>query len=104
LQPNCFSVECTRNPASTTTQFVINHDRTGSQMDVELEVFDTSGRLLWRKGETGVATDQTYTLDWDLCTNSGSRLQTGVYLYRVLISSDGSKKASQAQKLIVLRN
>ncbi len=104
LQPNCFSVECTRNPASTTTQFVINHDRTGSQMDVELEVFDASGRLLWRKGETGVATDHTYTLDWNLCTNSGSRLQTGVYLYRVLISSDGSKKASQAQKLIILKN
>ena len=104
LQPNCFSVECTRNPATTSTQFVINHDRTGSQMDVELEVFDTSGRLLWRKGETGISTDNTYVLDWDLCTSSGSRMQTGVYLYRVLISSDGSKKASQAQKLVILRN
>ena len=102
LQPNCFSVECTRNPATTSTSFIINHDRTGSEMDVELEVFDTSGRLLWRKGETGISTDNTYTLDWDLTTSSGNRLQTGVYLYRVLISSDGSKKASQAQKLIVL--
>ena len=102
LQPHCFSVECTRNPATTSTSFIINHDRTGSEMDVELEVFDASGRLLWRKGETGVSTDNTYTLDWDLTTASGSRLQTGVYLYRVLISTDGSKKASKAQKLIVL--
>ncbi len=102
LQPNCFSVECTRNPATTKTSFVINHDRTGSQMDVELEIFDASGRLLWRKNETGVSTDNTYTLDWDLTTSSGSRLHTGVYLYRVLISSDGSKRASKAQKLIVL--
>ena len=104
LQPNCFSVECTRNPATTQTSFVVNHDRTGSQMDVELEIFDASGRLLWRKGETGVTTDNTYTLDWDLTTSSGSRLQTGVYLYRVLISSDGSRKASKAQKLIILGN
>ena len=104
LQPNCFSVECTRNPATTTTSFVINHDRTGSQMDVELEIFDASGRMLWRKSETGVSTGSAYQMDWDLTTSSGSRLQTGVYLYRVLISSDGSKKASKAQKLIILNN
>ena len=102
LEPRCFSVECTRNPATTYTSFIVNHDRTGSTMDVDLEVFDTSGRLLWHKTETGVSTDNTYQLDWDLTTSSGSRLQTGVYLYRVLISSDGSSKASRAQKLIVL--
>jgi hypothetical protein len=103
LEPHCFSVECTKNPATTSTSFIINHDRTGSEMDVALEVFDTSGRLLWAKQETGVSTDNTYTLDWDLTTNSGSRLQTGVYLYRVLVSNDGSSKASKAQKLIILR-
>ena len=102
LEPNCYSVECTKNPARISTSFVINHDRTGSEMDVVLEVFDTSGRLLWAKQETGVSTDNTYTLDWDLTTSSGSRLQTGVYLYRVLVSSDGSSKASKAQKLIIL--
>ena len=103
LQPRCFSVECTRNPATTSTTFIVNHDRTGSLMDVELEVFDTSGRLLWKKAESGVSTDNTYTLDWDLTGSSGSRLRTGVYLYRVLISTDGSRKASKAQKLIILR-
>ena len=102
LEPNCYSVECTKNPARISTSFVINHDRTGSEMDIVLEVFDTSGRLLWAKQETGVSTDNTYTLDWDLTTSSGSRLQTGVYLYRVLVSSDGSSKASKAQKLIIL--
>ena len=104
LQPNCFSVECTRNPATTSTSFVVNHDRTGSQMDVDLEIFDASGRLLWRKSETGVSTGSAYQIDWDLTTSSGSRLQTGVYLYRVLIGSDGSKKSSKAQKLIILNN
>ena len=103
LEPHCFSVECTKNPATTNTSFIINHDRTGSEMDITLEIFDTSGRLLWTKQETGVSTDNTYTIDWDLTTNSGSSLQTGVYLYRVLISSDGSSKASKAQKLIILR-
>ena len=101
-QPTLSNVICTKNPATTSTSFVISHDRAGSEVDVELEVFDTSGRLLWRKSETGIPTDHTYTIDWDLTTGNGSRLKTGVYLYRVLISNNGSSKASQAKKLIVL--
>ena len=71
-------------------------------MDVKLELFDTSGRHLWTYTENGVPTDQTYTLDWDLTTNEGRRLNTGLYLYRVSISSDGSNYTSKAQKLIIL--
>lgn len=104
LKPHQFSVECTKNPATDYTSFIINHDRIGSEMDVVLEVFDTSGRMLYRHSESGVSTDQTYTLNWDLTVEGGSRLRTGVYLYRVLISSDGSKQVSQAKKLIILKN
>ena len=102
LNPQCFDVFCTRNPATTSTSFVISHDRTGSEMDVELEIFDMSGRQLWHHAESGLATDNTYTINWDLTVDGGNRLSTGVYLYRVLISTDGSKKASQARKLIIL--
>ncbi|MBR1547932.1 MAG: type IX secretion system sortase PorU [Prevotella sp.] len=102
LQPTIADVECTANPATTSTSFRILHDRTGSQMDIVLEVFDTSGRHLWTHAETGVSTDSTYTVDWDLCMDGGRRLETGVYLYRVRISSDGSTYASKAKKLIVL--
>lgn len=101
-QPSMGNVVCTKNPATTSTSFVITHDRTGSEMDVELEIFDTSGRKLWGKTETGIPTDNTYSIDWDLTTGNGSRLRTGIYLYRVLISSNGSSQASQAKKLIIL--
>lgn len=104
LEPHLFSVSCTDNPATTTTTFILNHDRSGSQVDVELEVFDLSGRLLWRHGENGVSTDNTYTIQWDLTVDGGQRLQTGVYLYRALIGSDGSQKASKAKKLIIIGN
>ncbi|MBQ3624683.1 MAG: type IX secretion system sortase PorU [Prevotella sp.] len=104
LEPNIFSVSCTNNPASTTTTFIINHDRTGSNMDVEIEVFDMSGRLLWKHSESGVSTGSAYTVDWDLTVDGGRRLQTGVYIYRARISSDNSPKASKAKKLIILDN
>lgn len=104
LQPTLFNVDCTNNPASTNTTFIVTHDRTGSNVDVDLEIFDTSGRLLWRHTESGIITDETYTINWDLTIDGGQRLQTGVYLYRVLIGSDNSKKASKAKKLIVISN
>lgn len=102
LNPQCFSIDCTRNPATTSTTFIVNHDRIGSTMLVELEIFDSSGRKLWHHAENGVSTDSAYTIDWDLTVDGGCHLQTGVYLYRVLISTDGSKKASKAKKLIIL--
>lgn len=102
LEPNFFDVECTKNPASTTTSFRIMHDRTGSSVDVILDVYDLSGRHLWSHSESGIPSDNTYTIDWDLTIDDGRRLQTGVYLYRLRLSSDGSTSASKAKKLIVL--
>jgi hypothetical protein len=103
LKPDIVNIVCVRNPASSNTRFMITHDRIGSEIDVALEIYDTSGRILWRRSESAVPTDQTYTIDWDLTVN-GQRLKTGIYLYRVLVSSNGSSEASVAQKLIVTGN
>ena len=73
-------------------------------MDVILDVFDISGRHLWTHAENGLSTNDTYTVDWDLTVDGGRRLQTGVYLYRLRIGSDGSSYASKAKKLIILTN
>ena len=103
LEPVFINVECSPNPARTTTSFRIIHDRIGANMDVKLEVFDTAGRQLWSHTESGVTSDNTYKIDWDLTVDGGRLLQTGLYLYRLSISSDGSSYASKAKKLIVLR-
>lgn len=102
--PELLNIICVRNPAKSNTRFLITHNRVGSELDVTLEIFDTSGRVLWRKSEKGVPDSETYAIDWDLNVNSGSRLHTGLYLYRVLVSSNGSTEASAAQKLIVVGN
>ena len=102
LSPQCFNVECTRNPATTSTTFIVSHDRAGSNLDVVLQVFDMSGRQLWEHAENGVSATGTYTLNWDLTVSSGNRLHTGVYLYRVLVGQNGNMTTSEAKKLIVL--
>lgn len=104
LTPKLFNVGVTKNPASTSTTFIINHDRVGTTMDVDIDVFDASGRLLWTRHESGVSTNGAYTSTWNLCTDSGQQLQTGVYLYRVRVACEGSSQASKANKLVVISN
>ena len=101
LQPEIMDVSCTNNPARTSTTFIVSHNFTDSNVDMALDIFDMSGRLLWTHAENGVSTGSAYTMNWDLTVN-GAPLQTGVYLYRVRLSSDGSTQASKAKKLIVL--
>jgi len=82
----------------------VTHNYVGSDVDVDIEVFDMSGRLLWHRATSGAASGNAITADWDLTVDSGARLHTGVYLYRVRISSNGAMKVSKAKKLIILDN
>lgn len=103
-QKPSFSIGCTNNPARESTTFIISHDRSGAELGVIIDVFDVSGRLLWRHEESGVSDTGTYTVTWDLTIDGGSRLQTGVYLYRVHLTSEGATRISKAKKLIVVGN
>lgn len=98
------SVACTNNPARESTRFIISHDRFDREVSIILDVFDMSGRLMWRHEETGVSEGNTYTVDWDLAIDGGAKLQTGVYLYRVHLTSDGGTTMSKAKKLVVIGN
>jgi hypothetical protein len=100
LESGGFNVVCTKNPASETTSFVMTHDRVGSSLTVTMDVFDLSGRQLWKHTEIGTPSGSTYTVSWDLRIDGGSRLQTGVYLCRFQLDGGSSKTV----KLIVLGN
>lgn len=104
LEPHIIDVNVTQNPARTGTTFVVTHDRPGSDVNIEIEIFDNSGRLLHKIQQSAVAGLSTTTIPWDLRTAIGACLQTGIYLYRVNITCDNSTRASKTKKLIVVRN
>jgi hypothetical protein len=104
LAPETESISCTKNPATTQTSFIVAHNHTGSSIDIEIEVFDTSGRRLWQNKEYGVSNEGSYTYDWNLIIANGAKLRTGVYLYRVKLTCDGATRESKAKKLIVINN
>ena len=101
LAPLFLDVECSPNPARTNTSFCIIHDRIAAEMDVKLDVYDTSGRHLWTHSENGVTADNTFTVNWDLTVDGGRRLHTGLYLYKISISTGGSSYVSKTKKLII---
>ena len=103
LRPTIYSVDVTRNPAHTSTTFVVSHSLAGCAVDVAIDVYDMSGRQLWTCHQSGTQTG-AYTVDWDLTTSSGKRLTTGVYLYRVRLAADGSQMATKSKKLVVINN
>ena len=104
LEPLFMDVTCSPNPAKTYTVFRIIHDRIDCEMNVKLEMYDISGRHVWTHEEKGVSSDNTYTINWNLAIDGGARLGTGLYLFRMSISSEGSSYTSKTKKLIIPTN
>ncbi len=104
LSPQILSVALSQNPATTTTNFLISHDRAGAECDITVEVFDFTGRRVWRHEETSTSSTGLTTITWDLRNGVGARVIQGVYIYRVRLRSGSSDWVSKADKLIVTRN
>ena len=104
IQPNIVDVYATNNPARESTTFVVAHNFCGAELDLEIDIMDASGRLLWSASEREIATTNTMAYPWDLRTDSGAKLNTGIYLYRIKLSSNGSSYASKTQKILVINN
>ena len=94
-------IDATENPARTTTTFIVSHDMGNTPVDITIEVFDMTGKLLWTNEERGTQTVGNYTRTWDLVCTDGHVLSTGVYLYRAKVAAQGTAKISKARKLIV---
>jgi hypothetical protein len=103
LRPRILDIGTTHSPAREHTTFVLTHDRPESEVEIKIEVFDSSGRILWSHQEQTATPDNSYTMDWGLCTASGQPLASGIYLYRATVTSSSGKSVSRVRKLTILR-
>lgn len=103
LKPFITNIVATPTPAKGNVEFHLTHNRPESQMKVGIMVYDIAGRLHWKHEETGSSElFKDYVIDWDLRNNSGSHVRPGVYIYRAAISTNNSKEATEAKKMIIL--
>lgn len=96
LTPDIFNVSCYPNPASKSTRFVVAHDRPETVLETTIEVYNLIGRKIWSKTQNTV---ENFT--WNLEDSTGTKVQRGVYLYRISIKTQNSNFTSKANKIIV---
>jgi hypothetical protein len=101
LSPSIVQMVTMPNPASDYMEFLLTHDRPENEVVVTFEVFDFSGRNLWKHSELVVTPDNTYSYTWDLRGTSGRVLSSGVYLCRVTVSSLSGMSESLSQKILI---
>ncbi|MDR3137837.1 MAG: type IX secretion system sortase PorU [Tannerellaceae bacterium] len=103
LTPRFAALLASPNPARDQTHFLLSHDRPETNLDVQLYIFNTSGRLVRTIAEKGASDfSANYTITWDLTDNHGVRLPPGLYFCRATIAAAGSRQASQSYKLVIL--
>ena len=102
LKPDIDDIKAYPNPASTTTSFVVTHNRPEATVTITIEVFNLMGQRVWSTTQSGRSTMfSSFPITWDLTDYSGTRLQRGIYLYRASISTDGHHESTKTRKLAI---
>ncbi len=91
------------NPFTTHTQFFFEINEVCTQMDVQIQIFSVSGKLV-RNILTSVKTDsfRSQPIDWDGKDDYGDRIARGVYIYHIKVRTSTGASADTFQKLVIL--
>ncbi len=85
------------NPVKTGTNIVVLHDRPETVLNTTIEIFDLSGRKIWQFEQSNADNVQ-----WDLRGADGVKVKSGIYFYKVSISTNNSEVYSKTNKMFVL--
>jgi flagellar hook assembly protein FlgD len=92
------------NPFTDVTHFMFEHNHPDEPMAVEINVYNTSGQNVRNLKQNFTPTgSRSNEISWDGTDNQGARLPSGVYVYRVKISTDKGISTLAYQKLVIVR-
>jgi len=91
------------NPFTTNTEFIFQHNQSGVVMDVKLEVFTISGKLV-KSIDQIIVNDGFVSKDirWDGRDDFGDRIGKGVYMYKLKVRSANGSTSEKIEKLVIL--
>jgi hypothetical protein len=93
------------NPFVETTEFLIAHNQSGKELDVEIEIFNMAGQVMKTLSASFLATGNVYKdLQWDGTSDRGTAISSGMYLYRVSVTNkETGQRISQTERLVMLK-
>lgn len=92
------------NPFTNYTEFWFSHNRPLEPLEVQIQVFTVSGKVVWTKNQTIVSEGfLSRDITWNGLDNFGNKLAKGVYVYKLTVKSNlSNKKAEKFEKLVIL--
>ena len=92
------------NPFHNYTEFWFNHNRPFEPLEVQVQVFTVSGKIVWTQNQT-ITTDGFLAreITWDGKDDFGQAIGKGVYVYKLTVKSTlTNKKVEKFEKLVIL--
>lgn len=92
------------NPFTTSTEFMFEHNQVCTTLDVRLQIFTVSGKLV-KTIEQQVLQDgfRSQPIPWNGTDDFGDRIGKGVYVYRLEVRNEDGQLAEHYEKLVVLK-
>ncbi len=91
------------NPFVDYTEFWFNHNHPFETLDVMVQVYSISGKLVWQHQQS-IITEGFLSRDisWDGKDNFGHKLAKGVYVYKLTVRTLTGKTTTKVEKLVIL--
>lgn len=90
------------NPFTTSTQFWFEHNKPGQDLQVKLQIFSLTGRLIKTIKQTiNTPGNRSNELEWVGNDEYGDRVGRGVYLYKLSVTAPGNSKKEKIEKLVI---
>ncbi|MBD3638977.1 MAG: type IX secretion system sortase PorU [Crocinitomicaceae bacterium] len=91
------------NPFTTNTDFYFEHNQCCTSLDVRIEIFTVSGKLVKTiLDNVNTIAYRSEGINWDGRDEYGDKLARGVYVYRLTIKTPDGEKAEKLEKLVIL--
>lgn len=91
------------NPFTSYTEFWFHHNKPFEPLDVHIQVFTVSGKLVWTTRQTITNNGFSRDIVWDGRDSFGDRMGKGVYVYKITVKSTlTNKQTSKFEKLVIL--
>ncbi len=92
------------NPFTTRTSFQFEHNQSCSNLDVQIQIFTISGKLVKSINQTvNTVGFRTEGIEWDGKDDFGDALAKGVYVYRLSVKNNTGEQAEKIEKLVLLK-
>lgn len=92
------------NPFSTGTNFIFDHNQAGKTLNLKINIYQLDGQKIKTIHKiilpSGFSSGPIY---WNGDTDSGGKIGSGIYIYRLTVTSSGGKTRTLQSKMVFIR-